>query len=112
MAMIRACSYTATIQTPQDPEEYSAILCTFSQNGNIIVEKDETEITIDDNTVIIQLDQDETKLFECGKKCFLQIRCYKEQYVAPGSSIWAISVYPALNDETLPIEEEEEESGT
>lgn len=103
MAMIRACSYTATIQAPIDPEEYSAILVTFQQDGENLIEKDETQVTFDEgNKIIVQLDQDETKLFTCGKKCFIQIRCYKAQYDAPGSSIWAIDVRPALDDVTLP----------
>lgn len=101
MSMIRACSYTATIQTPEDPTTYSAILVTFQQDGVNVIEKDETELTFDGNTVIVKLDQSETKQFVCGKKCFLQIRCYKAQYNAPGSKIWAIDVCPALNDEVL-----------
>lgn len=103
MAMIRACSYTATIQAPEDPTNYSAILVTFQQDGTNIIEKTEDDVTFEDNNIIVQLDQDETKQFTCGKKCFLQIRCYKSQYVAPGSSIWAIDVRPALDDVTLPI---------
>ena len=104
MAMIRACSYTATIQASTDPEEYSAILVTFQQDGENLIEKDETQVTFDEgNKIIVQLDQDETKLFECCKKCFIQIRCYKAQYDAPGSAIWAIDVKPALDDVTLPV---------
>ena len=102
MAMIRACSYTATIRTPEDPTTYSAILVTFQQDGVNIIEKDESDVTFEDNTVIVQLDQTETKQFACHKKCFIQIRCYKAQYNAPGSCIWAIDVCPSLNDEVLP----------
>ena len=102
MAIIRACSYTATIQTPDDANNYSAILVTFQQDGTNVVEKDETEITIDsDGKVIVKLDQTDTKLFGCGKKALMQIRCYKSQYEAPGSAVWAIDVWPALNDEVL-----------
>ena len=103
MAMIRACSYTATIQAPEDPTTYSAILVTFAQDGENIIEKTEEDVTFEDNNIIVQLDQEETKQFACGKKCYIQIRCYKAQYNAPGSSVWAIDVRPALNDEILPI---------
>lgn len=101
MAFRRACSYTATIQTPEDPNNYSAILVTFAQDGTNIIEKDETEITIDSPNIIVQLNQAETKQFQCGKKVFLQVRCYKSQYEAPGSAIWALDVCPVLNDEVL-----------
>jgi len=101
MAFRRACSYTATIQTPEAPSNYSAILVTFAQDGTNIIEKDETEITIGDVNIVVQLDQTETKQFVCGKKLFLQVRCYKSQYEAPGSAIWALDVCPVLNDEVL-----------
>ena len=101
MAFRRACSYTATIQTPEAPSNYSAILVTFAQDGENIIEKDETEITIGDANIVVKLDQTETKQFACGKKAFLQVRCYKSQYEAPGSAIWALDVCPVLNDEVL-----------
>ena len=101
MAIIRACSYTATIQTPEDPTNYSAILITFAQDGTNLINKTESDVTFDDNKVIVQLDQNETKTFTCGKKAYLQIRCYESQYNAPGSMVWGIDVYPALNDEVL-----------
>lgn len=102
MAIIRACSYTATIQTPEAPTNYSAILITFAQDGTNLITKTESDVTFDENKVIVQLDQSETKTFTCGKKAYLQIRCYESQYNAPGSMVWAIDVYPALNDEVLP----------
>ena len=103
MAMIRACSYTATIQTPEAPSEYSAILITFAQDGEIILEKQKNSagVTLEESTIVVQLDQTETKEFEAGKRAYLQIRCYKSQYAAPGSAIFAIDVWPALDDEVL-----------
>ena len=120
MAIIRACSYSATIKLPEDPANYSKILVTFQQNGTNILEKDQSEVTIDsENTaVIVKLTQEETKLFSAGEIVvplnqgetgvywssgfvFLQIRCYKSAYEAPGSKIWKVQVYPALNDEVL-----------
>ena len=103
MAIIRACSYECTIQTPEDANNYSSILVTFQQDGTNLIEKSEEDVTItDDGKILVQLDQSETKLFACGRNCYLQVRCYKSQYEAPGSSVWGIMVYPALNDEVLP----------
>ena len=118
MAIIRACSYSATIKLPEDPANYSKILVTFQQNENNILEKDQSEVTIDseNSAVIVKLTQEETKLFSAGEISvplnqgevfwssgftFLQIRCYKSAYEAPGSKIWKVQVYPALNDEVL-----------
>lgn len=109
MAIIRACSYTATIQTPEPPTEYSAILVTFAQDSTKIIQKTQDDnITIDHANIVVRLDQSETAQMECGKKCFLQVRCYKSQYEAPGSSIWAIDVRPALDDTILPTSSESE----
>lgn len=102
MAIRRACSYQANIKTPEAPTEYSAILVTFQQRQNNLINLGLSDLVLDGELVTVRLDQDQTKLFEAGVPAFLQIRCYKSQYVAPGSQAWALDVYPALNDVTLP----------
>ena len=103
MAFRRACSYEATIKTPVDPSTYSAILVTFRQ-GDIIVNKTEDDVTLTSTSVVVQLTQEETALFEAKKNVYLQIRCYASTYDAPGSRIWALKVEDSLNDEVLPNE--------
>ena len=102
MAIRRACSYQADIKTPEAPSVYSAILVTFQQNQNNLINLDETQLVIGDELVTVQLDQEQTKMFQAGVPAFLQIRAYKSQYEAPGSKVWTLEVYPALNDEVLP----------
>jgi len=103
MAIRRACSYAATITTPEAPSEYSAILVSFAQNGRVLIDLDENSaaLIIDADSVTAQLSQSDTLLFEAGKPAFLQIRAYKSTYDAPGSKIWAIDVYDSLNTEVL-----------
>lgn len=101
MALRRACSYQATFKTPEDPANYSAMLVTLHQNGQNLINKDQTQLTIDGDYVILQLDQEETKLFTAGKPALIQIRCYESQYNAPGSAAFQIDVAPALNDVIL-----------
>ena len=100
--IINACSYRATIKTPVDPNEYSAILVTFAQSGNVLVEKTKPNLELTEDSVVVKLDQDDTKLFDATKLAMMQIRCYRSQYDAPGSAIFDIAVSPALNDEVLP----------
>lgn len=102
MAIRRACSYQANIKTPEAPSVYSAILVTFQQNQNNLINLDETQLVIGDELITVQLDQEQTKRFQAGVPAFLQIRAYKSQYEAPGSKVWTLEVYPALNDEVLP----------
>ena len=103
MAFRRACSYEATIKTPVDPSEYSAIVVTFKQ-GDTIVQKDLDDLTLTSTSVIVQLTQAETAQFEAKKKVHLQIRCYASEYDAPGSKIWSLPVEDSLDDEVLPNE--------
>lgn len=104
MAIRRACSYEATIKTPVDPAEYSAILVTFAQNNQILVNRSigDAGLTINEDSVVVQLSQEDTLLFQANTTAFLQIRCYKATYDAPGSKVWAIDVFDSLNTEVLP----------
>lgn len=101
MAIIRACSYQATIELPEPPENYSAILVTLSQE-EVTIEKDLDDLTLEENSVIVKLDQEETKQFTACKNVYMQVRCYKSQYEAPGSKVWVIGVCASLNEEVLP----------
>lgn len=101
MSIRRVCSYNATIQLPEAPSNYSKILVSFMQAGQIVIEKDEDDLVIGTDTVTVQLDQTETKTFAADKVALMQVRCYKSQYEAPGSAIWTINVEPALNETVL-----------
>ncbi len=101
MALRRACSYQANIKTPEAPDTYSAILVTFQQNQQNLFNLDKSQLIIGEELVTVQLDQEQTRQFQAGVPAFLQIRAYKSQYEAPGSKVWTLDVYPALNDEVL-----------
>ena len=101
MAIKRACSYQATIRTPKAPDTYSSILVTFQQDNENLIQKDLSELECDENYVIVNLTQEETALFTALIPAYLQIRCYAAEYDAPGSKIWPIDVYPALDDQIL-----------
>ena len=101
MAFRRACSYLASIQTPEDPTTYSSVLVTFQQDGNNLINKSLDDLTIDGDSFIVQLTQEETSRFTDGRQAWLQIRCFASTYNAPGSPPWPIDVLPALNDTIL-----------
>ncbi len=113
MAIRRACSYAATITTPEDPAEYSAILVSFSQDQRIVhsFELGDPEIVVNTDDITVQLTQEQTAAFapsagspmgrESSQPVFLQIRCYKSAYEAPGSKTWSIDVFDSLETEVL-----------
>lgn len=101
MSIRRACSYNATIELPEAPSHYSKILVSFGQDGDILINKDESELVITETDVTVRLTQAETKSFTAGMLAFLQVRCYASTYDAPGSACWQLWVEPAINDTVL-----------
>ena len=113
MEIRRACSYAATITTPEAPGEYSAILVSFAQDQQIVhsFELGDPEIVVNESDVTVQLSQEQTKVFlpsagspmgtQTVGPVYLQLRCYKSTYDAPGSKTWAIEVYDSLEMEVL-----------
>ena len=101
MGIRRACSYQATFQTPKPPANYSEILVTFAQNGQNLINKQRYQLAVEDYTVTAQLTQEETALFEAGTPAQVQIRCFGAVYDAPGSAVFSVDVWPALNDVIL-----------
>ena len=102
MAIIQACSFTGTIQTPLPPDSYSAIVVTFSQLGTVLVTKTLDELTLQDGLVLVLLNQEETKQFAAGIPALMQCRCYRSEYDAPGSARLPIDVWASDNLEVLP----------
>lgn len=104
MAIRRACTWQATITLPEAGTNYSAILVTLGQGRQNLINKriGDAGLTVDGETVIVQLTQEDTLQFAPGEVAFLQIRAYKSTYEAPGSRIWSVDVYDSLNKEVLP----------
>lgn len=108
----RACTYGAAIATPENPSSYEAIVVTFAQDQEIVVEKTKDELTLSDEGVLVELTQEETKRFlpstkspmgeRQGGKVYMQIRAYSSVSDAPGSDCWLIDVFDSLNTEVLP----------
>lgn len=107
----RACSYSAAITTPINPANYSAIVVTFAQDQEIIIEKQKSELELTSSGVVVHLLQSETALFipskkspmgaKTGGKAYMQIRVYASDENAPGSDCWPIEVYDSLSDEVI-----------
>lgn len=101
MGIRRACSYKAIFKTPVAPNEYSEILVTIQQERENLISKTKEQLTVGTESVTMNLDQEETARFEAGKFAYVQIRCYKSDYDAPGSKAWPVPVWPALDDQIL-----------
>lgn len=111
MAIKRACSWSVEISTPDPLSEYDDVLVTFSQNQEIVVEKHLADLEASSDGAIVNLSQEETKLFSPSEKspmgaaqsgpAYMQIRTYKSSGEAPGSECWRIPVLDSLNDTVI-----------
>lgn len=102
MPIIPGASYSATIQTPLPAENYSAMRVTFAQRGQVLLQKTEADLLIQNGLVVVQLSQEDTQGFMPGAAALMQIRCYRSQYDAPGSACWPIAVLQSNDTEVLP----------
>ena len=102
MPIVKGASYSATIQTPLPPENYSAMRVTFAQGGQVLAAKDKPDLLLQNGLVIVQLSQENTLGFMAGAPALMQIRCYRSEYDAPGSACWPIPVQASNEEEVLP----------
>lgn len=101
MAFTRTGSFDCTFTPPEDPSAYSKILATFAQDGVILVEKDENDITISGADIQVNLTQQETALFTAGKRAWAQMKCFASDDNVDISPEFPIDVLPVLNEVIL-----------
>ena len=111
--MIRATTPKHSFIFEVDPEEsFSNILITYAQSGEIILEKNKSDLTFDEcedlngrNIYIasVKLTQEETNMFHASPKGVvdIQVRAITTDGDALASDIERISVQNVLNDEVL-----------
>ena len=68
---------------------------TLTEEGQVLRRRAEELVRL------MQLTQEETALFEAGTPAQLQIRCFGGVYNAPGSAVYSVDVWPALDDRIL-----------
>lgn len=99
--MIRATTPTHRFTLPFDYAQYvKKILITYSQRGEIVLEKHENDVQIDGNIVSYKLTQEETKLFSNGD-VRIQVRVLTLNNEALASEQYTLPVTNVLNDEVL-----------
>lgn len=99
--MIRATTPTHTFTLPIDPTTCEKIIVVYSQFGEVVLKKEETDMTLNgqEKTVSYILSQEETKLFSPG---LVQIQVRVKQ----GSTVMAskqidIPAREILDDEVI-----------
>lgn len=100
--MVRATTPTHTFVLPFSVDNIKTLRLTYSQNGNIVMEKEKGDITIkDDNTLLYVLTQEETLKFNESKSVQIQLRVLTHEGSALASRVISVPCGNVLNPEVL-----------
>lgn len=92
---------THTFTLPFDTEIVRAVEITYSQNGKVVLQKDERCCTLDGNTISTKLSQVDTFEFDECVNVEIQIRVLDYNDQAFASDIMCISCGRCLSSEVL-----------
>lgn len=99
--MRRASTPTHEFELPFDSSMVLRFLLTYKQGNRIILEKRESDMTVDGNIWSIKLTQEETNLFSDKTYAYAQIRVLTPGGDLLPSDIFRVYVGEVLNDEVL-----------
>lgn len=99
--MIRATTPTHSFELPFGKDYISKLIVTYDQDGNTVIEKRLEDVSFEGNTLLVNLTQEETNLFESEKMVCIQLRVLTVNGKSiPSQKIYK-NVYDVLNDEVL-----------
>lgn len=107
--IIRATTPTHYFRTTVDPDTLGVVLITYKQKGEIVLEKNKSDLTIasDDSgditiyTMSFKLTQQEANLFTDNAPIFVQVRVVFADGTAAASKKFVLDGDDVLNDEVL-----------
>ena len=100
--MVRATTPTHTFVLPLSVDDVKTLLLTYSQNDNVVMEKEKDDLTAtDDNTIQYVLTQEETLKFDASKSVQIQLRVLTHGGSALASRVFSVPCGNVLNPEVL-----------
>jgi hypothetical protein len=98
-AVYQATTPTHTFNLPFFAETISKLVLTYKQKGKVILEKNESDVTLSEKKITLVLTQEETNLFE-PDIAFVQLRCKVGDKVM-ASNLVKIFVWNTFNREVI-----------
>lgn len=100
--MYQASTPTHYFNCPDDPQTYDKIVVSYEQFGQKILDKqkEELEISSEDNQFSITLTQEETNLFDCEQIAMIQVKVKRGEQVFV-SPKYKLRVFGAINREVI-----------
>ncbi len=99
--MYRASTPTHVFEIPFDASILSNALITYTQCGNVVLEKRLADCVVEGNKLIVRLTQKETNKFKCNRIVEIQLRVLSAAGEALVSDIFNEPCGRVLNDEVL-----------
>jgi hypothetical protein len=96
--MIRGTTPTLSFKLPFEISLLEVLYISMSQNGNVVIEKEISDCSIDGNTLAIKLTQEDTLKFLYGSNVKIQIRAKTKEGEAIASNIITTSVENILKN--------------
>ena len=99
--MRRGTTPTHAFTLPFAVDTVSNALIVYAQSGEEILRKTVHQCHMSENTISVDLTQEETFLFDCGKKVQIQVRVLTADGKALASNIIVADVDKCLSNEVL-----------
>lgn len=92
---------THKFKTPYPRDFVESAIVTYAQGGEIVLNKEGAELTIEDNAILVELTQEETLKFDKSRDVHIQLKVKSMNgKVIPSNIIYA-SVAEVLNREVM-----------
>lgn len=101
MGGVRGATWHSEFELPFGEEYISVLEITYSQNGEIILQKRKEDCTIKGNIIYVELTQEETFLFDEKQLVDVQIKAKDPTGNAVSSDVISEFVYPSLSQKPL-----------
>lgn len=98
--MTRTTTPVHAFRLPFEPSLIRRFLLTYSQNGEVLLEKNETQLSVVGNTWLLTLTQEETNLFSSGW-ADVEVRVLTTSGVALPAWKTRFNVKGVVNDKVL-----------
>lgn len=99
--MIRGTTPRHTFALPFDTDLVATARVIYSQNGEVILTKTDTDLTMSGNTIVLDLTQEDTLSFRCGRAVEVQVRVLTLDGEALASDIVKVSIGRCLENEVI-----------
>ena len=99
--MIQGTTPTYTFNLPIETGKISRVRVIFAQDDTEILRKEIGDCELVDKTIKTELTQEETQLFESGKRVQIQLRVKLNDGTVMASRIYTVHCLDALDEEVL-----------